>query len=310
MSETNPLHVVKAIIRPFIEAITGFLEDNGLVMAGHLAFIALLSIFPFLIFLVALAGFFGQTEAGNTVTGMFFDTMPEMVRSVLEPPIMEVMSKTRGDLMTLSALFAIWTSASGFEAVRAVLNQAFDTPETRPIWRRRGLSVVYVIGFAGFIILGVALLVLGPILFKTAQDLFDVPEFWGFVWAALRYTLTSLVFLSVITILYRILPARKVHWRYLLPGAFLAQILWLLAATGFSEYLKYASDFAVTYGSLGGIIVALMFFYVMGAIFILGAEFSASLADIYAHRHEAKDTPDQTGNKVANQARIDLKEPE
>ncbi len=283
--------MVKQIIRPFTQAFAGFLEDNGLVMAGHLAFIGLLSLFPFLIFLVSLAGFFGQTEAGQTATTLAFDSMPDLVRAVLEPPIQEVMSKTRGDLMTISALFAIWTSATGFEAVRTVLNQAFSAQEHRPIWRRRGLSALYVIGFAGFIILGVALLVVGPLVFRAARDLFDEPEFWAFIWAALRYSLTSVVFLFVISMLYRLLPAKKLAWRYILPGAFYAQILWLVAASGFSQYLKYAEDYAVTYGSLGGIIIALLFFYVMGAIFIMGAEFSAALAHIYDKRHEQNDSP-------------------
>ncbi|MEN8722588.1 MAG: YihY/virulence factor BrkB family protein [Alphaproteobacteria bacterium] len=295
MSDPAPhikaLEITKQIIRPFTQAIAGFLEDNGLVMAGHLAFIGLLSMFPFLIFLVSLAGFVGQTDAGQTATALAFDSMPELVRSVLEPPIQEVISRTRGDLMTLSALFAIWTSATGFEAVRTVLNQAFNAQEHRPIWRRRGMSALYVIGFAGFIVLGVMLLVVGPLVFRAARDLLDVPEFWAFIWAALRYGLTSIVFLFVISMLYRLLPAKKLAWRYIIPGAFLAQILWLASASGFSFYLKYAEDYAVTYGSLGGIIIALLFFYVMGAIFIMGAEFSAALAHIYDKRHGQDDHP-------------------
>ncbi len=308
MTETPPhekaMDLATQITRPFIQAIAGFLEDNGLVMAGHLAFIGLLSLFPFLIFLVSLAGFFGQTDAGQTVTTLAFDSMPDLVRSVLEPPVQEVMSKTRGDLLTLSALFAIWTSATGFEAVRTVLNQAFNVREHRPIWRRRGMSALYVVGFAGFIILGVMLLVLGPLVFQAARDMFDEPEFWQTVWAILRYSLTSIVFLFVISTLYRILPAKKLAWRYIIPGAFLAQVLWLAAASGFSQYLTYAGDYAVTYGSLGGIIIALLFFYVMGAIFIMGAEFSAALAHIYDKRHD----PTAPANKVALGPQIDIKQ--
>jgi len=309
-AQTKPLRdVIMRILRPFIQAISGFLEDDGLVLAGHMAFITILSMFPFIIFLVALSGFIGQTEAGTEALAFLFNTMPEMVRGVLEPPIMEVVTNQRADLLTFGIVFTIWTASSGLEALRAVLNRALGAVEHRPTWRRRVVSLGFVVMFSGLIVIGVMMLVLGPVLWQAANDLCTIeadwtvalawfcefPETWGVVWVGVRYTITALMFLTVITVLYQLLPARRLPLKHTIPGAFLAQALWLAAASGFSQYLKYSADYSVTYGSLGGIVIALIFFYVMGAIFILGAEFNAALAHIYEERHKNEDQKASAG---------------
>ena len=303
-TQTKPLRdPVMAVLRPFIQAISGFLEDDGLVLAGHLAFITILSMFPFIIFLVALTGFLGQTNLGTEALNFLFSIMPDMVRDTLRPPIMEVVSNQRADLLTFGIVFTIWTASSGLEALRSVLNRALGAVEVRPTWRRRVVSLGFVVMFSGLMMLGVMLLVLGPVIWEGANDLCtrdgfwtdaliwfcEFPETWGLVWLGLRYTITALLFMIVITVLYQVLPARRLKLRHTVPGAFLAQVLWLAVASGFSQYLKYSSDYSVTYGSLGGIVIALVFFYVMGAIFILGAEFNAALAHIYEERHKNAD---------------------
>lgn len=309
---SKPLRdLIMRILRPFIQAVSGFLEDDGLVLAGHMAFITILSMFPFLIFLVALCGFLGQTDLGTEVLNFLFSVMPDMVQEALRPPIMEVVTNQRADLLTFGIIFTIWTASSGLEALRAVLNRALGAVEHRPTWRRRIVSLGFVVIFSGMIVIGVMMLVLGPVLWQAANDLCTVeadwtialawfcefPETWGYVWIGVRYSVTALMFLTVITVLYQLLPSRRLPLKHTIPGAFLAQALWLAAASGFSQYLKYSADYSVTYGSLGGIVIALVFFYVMGAIFILGAEFNAALAHIYEERHK---NDDKTSSAAVN----------
>lgn len=276
------------VLQPFVQAIAGFLEDEGLMMAGHLSFITLLAFFPFLIFLVALGGFVGRTEAGAELVAVMFYVMPPLVKEGLEGPIMEVLERPRGDLLTIGILFTIWTAGSALEAVRHVINRAHGAVEYRPLWRRRATSLSFVILFSGLIVLGVMLLVVGPIAYGYVEDWFDLDPGWNIAFVGLRFGLTSLIFLMAVVTLYQILPARRLRMRHTFPGAVLVVILWVAAAGAFSRYLGAVGGYDVTYGSLGGIIVALLFFYVVGAIFILGAEFNAALAHIYEDRHAAK----------------------
>ncbi|MGB0921482.1 MAG: YihY/virulence factor BrkB family protein [Alphaproteobacteria bacterium] len=276
------------IIRPFVQAIAGFLEDDGLMLAGHLSFITLLAFFPFLIFLVALAGFLGRTDAGSELVTVMFNVMPPMVKQGLEGPIMEVLNQPRGDLLTIGILFTIWTAGSGLEAVRHVLNRAHGAVEHRPLWRRRATSLSFVVLFAGLIVIGLTLLVVGPVAFTYVQELMDLPKGWSIAFVGVRFGVTSIIFMLIVVVLYQVLPARRLKLRHTFPGAALTIFLWMVAASAFSRYLSVVGGYEVTYGSLGGIIIALLFFYVIGAIFILGAEFNAALAHIYADRHAAK----------------------
>lgn len=280
------------VLQPFVQAIAGFLEDEGLMMAGHLSFITLLAFFPFLIFLVALAGFLGRTEAGTELVAVMFHIMPPLVKQGLEGPIMEVLNQPRGDLLTIGILFTIWTAGSGLEAVRHVLNRAHGAIEYRPLWRRRATSLSFVVLFSGLIVIGLTLLVLGPIGYTYIEEWFDLSPDWAIAFVGLRFGLTSVIFMMTVVVLYQILPARRLRLRHTFPGAALVIVLWMVAAAGFSHYLGAVGGYDVTYGSLGGIIIALLFFYVVGAIFILGAEFNAALAHIYEDRHQAKaETP-------------------
>lgn len=259
------LNFLRHHLSPFGQSFLGFFEDEGLVMAGHLAFITLLSLLPFLIFLVSLSGFVGQTDTGVYAVAYLLSVMPESVKNVLEGPINEVVGNTRPDILTFSMLFSVWTASSGLEALRVVLNRALGVRESRRIWKRRIASASFVFMFSGFIILGVAALIFGPVIWLGLRDWLELPEFYGWVWTAGRYAITATAFITVLVLLYQLLPARRLSLRHTIPGAVVALGLWLLAGSLFSQYLKYMGNFAVTYGSLGGIMLALMFFYIMGA---------------------------------------------
>jgi membrane protein len=258
-------------------ALRHFIQDDGHVLAGHLAFMALLSLFPFLIFLVALAGYFGQTEVGTQIVALLLENLPESVAGTLEEPIIEVMQETRGGLLTVGIIGALWSASNGLESIRTALNRAYGVPAPPKYWRRRLESVLLVILAAAVIVVGMVSLVFGAMLWKDAQAAFDF-TIAAPVWALARYGLsTALLFIAIVA-LYWVLPARRLKWRRVLPGAFLALLLWLVAGTLFSLYLSYFNQYALTYGSLGGVMIAMVFFYILGLIFIFGAEFNAAIA--------------------------------
>jgi membrane protein len=269
----SPFHPIR-----LWEAATHFMGDDGLVMAGHMTFITLVSLFPFLIFLMALAGFFGQTEGGTRFVAFALESLPPEIAAVLEQPILEVVQERRGGLLTLGILTSIWTASSGIEAARDALNRAYETGERPPFWRSRLESIGLVILAPTVIVVAVLLLVLGPVAWQAAQGWLHLPEPWEGIWDAVRYVFGAAVMFAGVALLYTVLPRARLRARWILPGAAITVGLWLLAATGFSIFVTNFGSYTVTYGSLGGVVVALVFFYLMGALFIYGAEVNAAIA--------------------------------
>lgn len=255
-----------------------FFRDGGPIMAGHLAFMAILTLFPFLIFLTALAGFLGQGRLGTDFIGFVFTQLPVEVADVLLVPLQEVLSETRGDLLTLGILLALWTASSGFEAARTAVDHAYASEQSRPFWRGRLESILLVIAVSVAVLVAMLALILGPVLVQRMQAAMALPEQGWLRWVALRYGFGTLLLFLAIAALYFVLPAARLKWRWVLPGTVLVVALWLAAATAFSYYVERIAAYTVTYGSLAGVIVALIFFYLLAAIFVFGAEFNAAIA--------------------------------
>jgi len=283
------------VVRCLRTALGHFIADEGLVLAGHLSFIGLLSLFPFVIFLFALAGFFGQTETGTQIVALLLENLPDSVSGALEGPIIEVMQETRGGLLTVGIVAAIWTASTGLEGIRKALNRAFDVTAPRRYWRRRLESIVIVIAASAIIIAGMSSLVLGELLWEELRDLLALPTLGKPVWTLFRYGISATLLFCAVAALYWILPARRLKLGWIVPGAALVLGLWLLAGSLFTLYLEHFNRYALTYGSLGGVVIALLFFYILGAIFIFGAEVNAVIAGTRVL--DAAGSPQRTSRK-------------
>ncbi len=255
-----------------------FVADDGPQRAGHIAFASLLAFFPFLIFLTALAGFFGQSEASADFIAFAFEIMPVEVGLAVNPALVEVLERTRGGLMTISLAGAVWVASSGVEALRVALNQAYGVRQRRPFWRRRVQNLLFVVLVSAGIIVATMGIVVGPVIWGYLEAHLEVPALWKLAWTAARYGIGSIGMFGVLCCLYHWLPNRRQRWRYVGPGAAVAVVVWLAAATLFALYLSHVATYTMTYGSLGGIFIALVFFFVSAAVFIYGAEVNAAIA--------------------------------
>jgi membrane protein len=272
----------------FWQAIVHLVNDGGLTYAGHIAFMTLFSLFPFLIFLTTLAGEIGQTEAARDFVTMLLAALPQEVSAAIRPAIAEVMSTRRTGLMTVSILAALWATSSGIEALREALNKAYGVEETRPIWLLRLQSLAFTIIFSIGIILVMLVLVIGPVLWSYVAPLLDVPWEWGWIYEALRYFVGVALLYLLVALLYRWLPSRHLPRREILPGAAVTVVLWVALASLFSFYLQNLGRFSLTYGSLGGVVITLFFFYVSALTFIFGAEINSARRRAEAARLRAE----------------------
>jgi membrane protein len=256
-----------------------FYQDDGFTQAGNLAYIGLFSLFPFLIVVVSAASLIGETGWGARFAGQLLAQLPSNVAGTLAGPMRQA-TTDYGKALTVGILGTVWTAASGLEAARSALNRAYGVRAPKALWRRRLQSLGLILLAAFATMMWMAFLVVGPVVWSSvAPYLLPDPDL-KHAWSALRYVVSAGVSFATVATFYYILPNRWIALRWVLPGAFLAVVLWLIAATLFSGYLSIFGAFTSMYGSLSGVVVVLLFFYVSGVIFIFGAEFNAAIAEI------------------------------
>ncbi len=267
---------MRLLLLPIWRGFLHMLDDGGTLLAGHIAFASLFALFPFLIFLTTLAGEFGQSVAAQEFIDLSLGAMPDQVRAAIEPAVREVLKGGRQGLMTVSIIAAIWAVSSAFEAARYALNLAFEVRQTRAIWWQRLQSMIMVLIFALFIIMVMVLAVAIPIIWTAIEFLDLDPMDWLPLYGVIRPMISIIMTLALILPLYRWLPNYPLSTFDVLPGALLAVLSWIISAGLYSWYLLNIGRFTVTYGSLGGIVATLLFFYISALIFIFGAEVNAA----------------------------------
>lgn len=278
MNEWIMMHVIvivfiKKLIFCLYKALDDTIRHDGIEHAGYMAFLSLLSLFPFLVFLIALAGFIGELEIGEEFVALFMANLPVHVRHALSPRIQEITSGPPQGLLTLAIVGAIWTASSAVEGLRTILNRVYRVTTPPPYLWRRLLSIFQFLLLTGFILFAMMLLILMPLIWERIAELFFL-NYQGLVWESLRYTIAGGILFIGISSIYYLVPNIQISWWQVVPGALLVVLVWLVTGTIFSFYLSHFQQLNLIYGSLGGIIVSLLFFYIMNMIFIYGAEFN------------------------------------
>lgn len=277
-----------------------FLRHDGMVWASAISFSGLFALFPFLIFLTALAGTFGNsTEALNFVS-LSLARLPDEVADTLRPVISEVVGGGKGGILTLSMLATLWTAGSGVEALRDALNKAYDVEQPRSFWLRRLQGAIIVIAAALVILFTMSGTVFLPLLWEPLTAWLDIRDASLRAIGLVQGGVAMLLVLSGITLIYRFLPNVPQRLAGVVPGMLLAGLLWFALLFGFSWYLSSFGRFAVVYGSLGGIVITLLFFYLSAATLILGAEFNAAIRIRRLARQSAVASGSALGGRDAN----------
>jgi membrane protein len=281
-----------------------FANDNSLIFAGYIAYTTLFAIFPFIIFLTTVAGVLGQGEAAARFIDYLLQGLPPEVASTLEPAIREITGRPRTGLMTVSFVVALWVASSGIEALRTALNEAYNTEQAPTIWRARLQSLGLTVLFAFGIVLAMVAIIAGPFIWAVLQWLLVVPPIYGWLYGISRYVFGLIVLYAIIAMLYFVLPNRSLRKRDVLPGAAVSVVLWAIAASLFSAYLANLARYSLTYGSLGGIVITLLFFYVSACIFIFGAEINAAYrrSEVARRAHVLAERPATTSAPMAERA--------
>ncbi len=255
-----------------------FAADDGWAIASHIALTTLTSLFPFLIFVTALAGFFGSAQLAESAATLLFDAWPAKVAAPIANEIHTVLTVPHGSILTIGAGLAVYFSSSGVEAFRIGLNRAYGVRETRPWWLTRLESIVVVLIGAIALIALAFLVVLAPLVWSAA--LLWAPQLGQVenLVVVARYGLVSLILALSLFIAHKWLPAEKRTIAQVLPGVALTLAASILFSVAFSYYLtRFARNYVSTYGGLASVMIALVFLYTLATIFVFGGELNAAL---------------------------------
>ena len=274
---------LRTLFRVFIDAINRFLADDGWAIASHIALSALMALFPFLIVVTSLAAsFLGSKELADEVARLLLETWPQEVAAPIAGEIHNVLTTTRGDVLTIGVALAVYFASSGIESLRIGLNRAYGVLETRNLLLLRLESIIYVLfGAVGLLALAF-LIVLGPLLFSTARRYLPwlEPLEWNFILA--RYTVASIVLVAALVIAHKWLPAGRRSFIEILPGIFTTLTLWLVTGMLFGRYLtEYAYTYVSYYAGLASVMVALVFLYLTASIFVYGGELNSAICRVF-----------------------------
>ncbi|MCO5220964.1 MAG: YihY/virulence factor BrkB family protein [Thermomicrobiales bacterium] len=281
---TKPNDLLKGALRAFS-------KDDMLTYAAALAFSGLFALFPFLIFLIALLGVLNVPEFFDWLLDQAESALPADSYRMVVDVVGEIQGQTRGGLLSVSIIMAIWGASSGIRSVMNAMNVAYGVEETRPAWRRYALSIAYTLGLAALLIASAGLMLTGPRAIEWIASEAGLGRLFVTLWTWLRWPVLALLLMVTAALIYYLAPNVERRFTLISPGAVVAVVLWLIASFGFSLYVSSFTNYSATYGSLGGIVVLLLYFYLSSAVLLLGAEVNAELRRIRTGAPIAPDDP-------------------
>ena len=257
-------------------AVREFFADDMPTYAAALAYQALFSLFPFFIFLLALVGTLHLPD--------FISWLEQQAQMLLPSQAMEQVGKVlaelkepRGGLLSTNALVALWVASSGVRATMNAFNAAYGVREGRPAWKLYPLSILYTLVVAALLIASAALLLIGPRAIDWLAGEIGFRQLFVHAWTWLRWPV-ALVLLSLsAALIYYAAPAQQPRFRFITPGAVLSVLIWVVSSIGFDYYVKNFTDYNSMYGSVGSIILLLLYFYLSAAVLLFGAEVNAGI---------------------------------
>jgi membrane protein len=275
---------IVAVRRVLGDMLGHFNDDDGWSMASHLAITALMALFPFLIFATTLASFFGAKAFSETAVHLVFDTWPDQIAQPIAQEVINVLTVQRTDLLTYGVLLAAFFASNGIEALRTSLNRAYRVTETRSFIFRRVQSLAFVlIATIGFVVISV-FLVFAPLIARLAVSRFEGLEPYMGTITLWRFVIASTVIVFGLIAVHVWLPAGRRRFTHIVPGIIFTLVFWLVGSTAFAAYLDRFSSYVNTYAGLASIMVAVVFLYIVSAIFILGGELNASIRRYFEAR--------------------------
>ena len=279
----------------FLDALRRFLTKGGTVRASHVALSMMLAIFPFCMLALSVAALVSMTgltssqaDLGEVLTAVF-GAWPDAIAGPIESEVRAVLESSGGSTITVGAVLTIFFASNGFDAMRIAVSEAYHDSDPRPVWKQRLIAVSFAIGGALAVALTGVFGVLIPVYLRYAAEVLPDLPFTFDSHRTVGVLVTTFVPLFGLVACHKWLSGVARPVRALLPGILLTLALWIAIARGFEFYVRNFPTYSVTYAGLAGVIAALVFMYLMAAVFVLGAEYNARLGEIAQQTRRHKD---------------------
>ncbi|PWG03097.1 YihY/virulence factor BrkB family protein [Sphingosinicella humi] len=254
--------------------------NDGFIHAGNLAYLALLTLFPFVIVAAAVARLVGQQQGGMEAVIALLQTMPPSVAEVLSKPIADVIEARSGNLLWFGALVGLWTTGSFVETIRDIIRRAYGVTYSRPFWEYRLGSVGMIIGSVIIAMIAFSISIVLSSVQEFVVQFLPLADDIVALLSLLRVVPGLVLFGSLYLLFYTLTPQRYrkrgcLKW----PGALFVTLWWMATTALLPIVLRNLGRYDLTYGSLAGVMIALIFFFVIGLGVVIGAELNAALAE-------------------------------
>jgi len=252
-------------------------DDEILDRAAALSYYFLFALFPMLLFLTTLLGLLPGPDLMGRLMEVIGRVLPGDSAALVQKTLAEVTRGASAGLLSIGAIGALWAASSGTASIMSALNVAYEVADDRPWWKRRLIAIVLTIAFALFVLCGLLLLVFGEQLGRALAGWVGLGDVFTAVWEIVRWPVAISVALAGISLIYYLAPAVDQPWYWVTPGSVFALVVWLLASYGLRVYVTSVANYNATYGSIGGVILLLLWLYVTGLILLTGAEINAEI---------------------------------
>lgn len=251
--------------------------DDLLNLAAQQAYYFFFALFPALLTLISIASFFPIDNLMGQVVDQLGRFAPPEALKIITDQIAEISRSGHGGVLTFAFLLTIWSSSGAMVSIISTLNAAYDITEGRPLWKVRLIAMALTVGMAFFILVSIALVLVGPTLGEHLANTLQMGAAFKWTWWILQWPVVLALVATGIGLVYYFAPDAEQEWVWITPGSVLATLLWVVVSIGLKLYIAYFGDYNKTYGTLAGFIVLLTWFYLSGLAILIGAELNAEI---------------------------------
>lgn len=279
-----------------------FWDDEILNGAAQLAYYFLFALFPLLIFLTSIFGFLIGTDAQLRESLFVYlgTVLPSSASDLVKSVITEVSTSTSGGKLTLGLFLALWFASSGVDALTQTLNKVYELKETRAWWWLRLQALFLTVVLASLIISALVIVLFGGQIVDSIASAYGFGDVFRTVWKILQWIIVLIFVLLTFSLIYYFSPdVKEQRWYFVTPGSVIGVALWLLISFGFRTYLSYFDSYSATYGSIGAVIVLMLWLYFTGAAILIGGEINSEIENAAAEagapdaKEKGEKTPDE-----------------
>jgi membrane protein len=246
-------------------------------LAAQQAYFFFFALFPALLALISIASFFPVDNLMDEIVTRLSRFAPPDVINIIQDQLSEIAKGNSGGILTIAFLFTLWSSSNALLSMITTLNAAYDITESRPWWKTRLTAIALTIGMALFILISVALIIVGPTVAEHLATSMNLGAAFEWTWKIVQWPIVFAFVATAIALVYYFAPDAEQDWVWITPGSVLATALWVVVSLGLKYYLATAGDYNETYGAIGGVMVLMLWFYLSGFAILIGAELNAEI---------------------------------